>query len=185
MAAVSIDRPDAIPSEYQEAIDEALHLVYSQHLRSASRLDRRPLDKADIAELRNSPLGSDLVRLARIAIGHERAGQDEVRGAIDAVLQLLFWPAATDRYTVPRSFWDQPLGVMLSRAKFTAYPRGELITIGQAARALGVTRTTIYRRMDEGDLDFVRDDLSGRTFLVRHEVETWREDPEAGAAGSE
>ncbi len=184
MAAVSIDRADAIPREYQEAIDEALHLVYSQHLRIASRLDSRPLEKAEIVELRNSPLGSDLLRLARIAIGQERAGQDEVRGTIDAVLQLLFWPAATDRYTVPRNFWDQPLGVMLSRAKFTAYPRAELITIGQAARALGVTRTTIYRRMDEGELDFVRDDLSGRTFLVRHDVETWQEDPAAGAEGS-
>ena len=181
---MSVDRSEAIPSEYQEAIDEALQLVYSQHLRIASRLDSRPLDQADIAALRNSPLGSDLLRLARIALGHERAGQDEVRGTIDAVLQLLFWPAGTDRYIVPRSFWDQPLGVMLSRAKFTAYPRAELITIGQAARALGVTRTTIYRRMDEGELDFVRDDLSGRTFLVRHDVETWQEDTAAGADGS-
>ena len=76
---------------------------------------------------------------------------------------MLFWPAAAEDYTVPRSFWDTDLGRMLALAKYRAYDPTELVSIGSAAQQLGVTRPTIYRWMDDRTLNYVRDDMSGRT----------------------
>jgi excisionase family DNA binding protein len=56
-------------------------------------------------------------------------------------------------------------------AKFRAYEPGELVSIGNAAQQLGVTRPTIYRWMDDRRLNYVRDDMSGRTFVVRRDIE--------------
>ena len=78
---------------------------------------------------------------------------------------MLFWPAAAEDYTVPRSFWDTDLGRMLALAKYRAYDP-ELVSIGSAAQQLGVTRPTIYRWMDDRTLNYVRDDMSGRTTCV-------------------
>ena len=91
--------------------------------------------------------------------------------AIDSVLQILFWPVAADDYTVPRTFWDTELGRMLALAKYRAYDPTELVSIGSAAQQLGVTRPTIYRWMDDRTLNYVRDDMSGRTFVVRRDID--------------
>jgi hypothetical protein len=34
-----------------------------------------------------------------------------------------------------------------------------------------VTRPTIYRWMDDRTLNYVRDDMSGRTFVVRRDID--------------
>ncbi|HLU35732.1 MAG TPA: excisionase family DNA-binding protein, partial [Thermomicrobiales bacterium] len=112
-----------------------------------------------------------LLRLARLAGGQIREPKEQVLDAIDSVLQLLFWPAAAEDYTVPRSFWDTDLGRMLALAKYRAYEPNELVSIGNAAQQLGVTRPTIYRWMDDRTLNYVRDDMSGRTFVVRRDIE--------------
>jgi excisionase family DNA binding protein len=91
--------------------------------------------------------------------------------AIDSVVQLLFWPAAADDYSVPRSFWDTDLGKMLALAKYRAFDASELVSIGNAAQQLGVTRPTIYRWMDDRTLNYVRDDMSGRTFVIRRDID--------------
>ncbi len=104
-----------------------------------------------------------------------KPGEGGVVQAIDAVLQVLFWPAAADDYMVPRSFWDTDLGRMLALAKYRAYDRAELVSIGSAAQQLGVTRPTIYRWMDDRTLNYVRDDMSGRTFVVRRDVDMLRQ----------
>jgi excisionase family DNA binding protein len=89
---------------------------------------------------------------------------------------------AADDYTVPRTFWDTDLGRMLALAKFRAYDASELVSIGNAAQQLGVTRPTIYRWMDEKQLNYVRDDMSGRTFVVRRDIERRKEiEAELGA----
>jgi len=75
---------------------------------------------------------------------------------------------------VPRSFWETDLGRMISMAKFRAYEPTELVSIGSAAQQLGVTRPTIYRWMDDRTLGYVRDEMSGRTFVVRADVENLR-----------
>lgn len=168
-----------VPEEYQGVIDEALQLVYSQHYRIISRLYPQAMARIGLEQLRHGPLGEDLSRLGQIAAGSLRAGRDEVLGAIDSVLQLLFWPVGSETYTVPRSFWEQPLGKMLSLAKLRSFEPSDLVSIGQAAAHLKVTRPTIYRWMDDKALDYVRDDMSGRTFVVRQDVEAMKADMEA------
>jgi excisionase family DNA binding protein len=45
------------------------------------------------------------------------------------------------------------------------------VSIGSAAQQLGVTRPTIYRWMDERTLNYVVDDMTGRTFVVRRDID--------------
>jgi hypothetical protein len=59
---------------------------------------------------------------------------------------------------------------MLSMAKLRCYSADDLIGIGAAADLLEVSRPTIYRWMDDSTLDYVRDDLSKRIFLIRQSV---------------
>jgi excisionase family DNA binding protein len=157
--------------DYQAAIDDALQLVYSQHHRLITQLHPESFRELTLGDLQGGPLGRDLQRLAALARGEVREPKDLVLNAIDAVLQVLFWPAAAEDYTVPRSFWDTELGRMLALAKYRAYDPTELVSIGSAAQQLGVTRPTIYRWMDDRTLNYVRDDMSGRTFVVRRDID--------------
>lgn len=166
---------DTVLPDYQAAIDEALQLVYSQHHRLISRLHKDSFQELTLEQLREGALGQDLRRLAAVARGDETEPKEQVLLAIDSVLQVLFWPAAADDYMVPRSFWDTDLGRMLALAKYRAYDRAELVSIGSAAQQLGVTRPTIYRWMDDRTLNYVRDDMSGRTFVVRRDVDMLRQ----------
>lgn len=162
---------EAEQPEYQVVVDDALQLVYSHHHRLISRLHPAAFAPLTREQLRQGPLGQDLLRLARLARGETREPKERVLEAIDSVLQLLFWPAAADDYTVPRSFWDTELGRLLAMAKYRAYEPAELVSIGNAAQQLGVTRPTIYRWMDDRTLNYVRDDMSGRTFVVRRDID--------------
>lgn len=159
------------PRDYQEVMDNALQLVYSQHHRMVTQLYPEAFQPLTLDQLRSGPLGQDLLRLARLARGQVRESKERVLEAIDSALQLLFWPAAADDYSVPRSFWDTDLGRMLALAKYRAYDPSELVSIGNAAQQLGVTRPTIYRWMDDRTLNYVRDDMSGRTFVVRRDID--------------
>ncbi len=169
---------DADRVNYQDAIDDALRLVYTHHHRLMSRLYPAGVQALSIEQLREGPLGRDLARLAALARGEIREAKDRVLEAIDSVLQILFWPPGSEDYTVPRSFWETDLGRMISMAKFRAYEPSELVSIGSAAQQLGVTRPTIYRWMDDRTLGYVRDEMSGRTFVVRQDVEEMRRNME-------
>ena len=160
------ERPD-----YDEVIDQALMLVYSHYHRYVAQLKPDAFTAIPIEELRTGPLGENLTRLAKIARGQIRESKEDVLDAIEAVVQLLFWPSAADDYSVPRSFWDQDLGRMMALAKYRAFEPGELVSIGNAAQQLGVARPTIYRWMDDRTLNYVRDDMSGRTFVVRRDID--------------
>jgi excisionase family DNA binding protein len=155
---------------YDEIIDAALRIVYSQFYRLGQKLSTRPPQVLRIEELRQGLLGQDLRYLADVASQRTAADPDAVHAAIDSVLQALFWPPAPDDFQVPRTFWDTPLGAMLSLAKLHCYSTMDLVGIGEAAHILGVSRPTIYRWMDDATLDYVRDDLSGRIFLIRRSV---------------
>ncbi len=165
---------EAEPRDYQDVIDQALELVYSQHHRLVNQLAPSAYRPITMVDLQNGPFGRDLQRLAALANRRTRESKDHVLQAIDSVLQLLFWPAAADDYSVPRSFWDTELGQMMALAKYRAFERNELVSIGNAAQQLGVTRPTIYRWMDDRTLNYVRDDMSGRTFVVRHDIENFK-----------
>lgn len=159
------------PRDYQEVMDNALQLVYSHHHRLVSHLYPGSFKPLSLDQLRSGPFGQDLLRLALLAGGQSREPKELVLGAIDSVLQLLFWPVAAEDYSVPRAFWDTDLGRMLALAKYRAYDQSELVSIGNAAQQLGVTRPTIYRWMDDRSLNYVRDDMSGRTFVVRRDID--------------
>ena len=53
----------------------------------------------------------------------------------------------------------------------TAAPDSYWLGTKEAAQQLGVTRPTIYRWMDDRTLNYVRDDMSGRTFVVRRDID--------------
>jgi excisionase family DNA binding protein len=163
---VEAEQPD-----YQDVVDQALQLVYSHHHRLMSQLNPAAFISLTLDQLRTGPLGQDLTRLAELAKGQRRETKEDVLSAIESVLQVLFWPVAAEDYTVPRSFWDTDLGRMLALAKYRAYDPNELVSIGTAAQQLGVTRPTIYRWMDDRTLNYVRDDMSGRTFVVRRDID--------------
>ena len=180
---------EAQSRDYQEIIDQALELVYSHHDRLVKQLAPDSFVPLELDDLRTGPLGRDLQRLANLARGHTREAKEQVLRAIESVLQLLFWPAAADEYTVPRAFWDTDLGRMMALAKFRAYEPHELVSIGVAAETLAVTRPTIYRWMDDRRLNYVKDEISGRTFIVRRDIENFKEvdstfsSHQAGASG--
>ena len=170
--------PAPLPEEYQAAIDEVLQLVYSQAYHLAARLSPAAPPHLTVEQVRQGPLGEDLLHLARVAAGQVGAERAAVLAAIDEVLALLFTPAGGQRPVVERRFWeDAPLGRMLAQAKFRAFERRELVSLGEAARALRVARQTIYRWIDEGRLDSTRDALSGRTYVALADVEALRRAP--------
>jgi excisionase family DNA binding protein len=169
--------PEAL--DYQKVIDEALKLLYTQHHRLMSRLYPAAAQQLSLEQLRQGPLGQVLQRLAAVAQGKISENRERTLEAIELVLQMLFWAPGAEDYTVPRSFWETDLGRLLSLAKFRAYEPSELLSIGSAAQQLGVTRPTIYRWMDERKLEYVRDEMSGRTFVVREDVEQLRRQQES------
>ena len=167
-------------SKAQEVMDNALGVVYSAQHHLVSSLFPGDQRSVSIEELRKSRLGNDLTIFLELAYGERKEPRDQVNERLDSVLQLLFWAPMAEDYQVPREFWETDLGRMLSIAKYRAYERSELLTVGEAATLLRVTRPTLYRWLDEKHLDYVRDDLSGQTFVVREDVDALLE--WAGAA---
>ncbi len=162
---------EALDPRDQATIDQALQVVATDERRLATHLRLSAVRPPSVEQLRDGPLGRDLTRLALVARGRVRESPERVLAAVEAVLQFLFWPAGADDYVVPRAFWATDLGQLLARAKLRAFDPAELVSIGEAARRLGVTRPTVYRWMDERRLDSVRDEASGRTFVVRRDVD--------------
>ena len=97
---------------------------------------------------------------------------DQVFQSVRAILDLLFWPAGADVYEVQHPFWTEPLGKMLSQAKWRSVDHAELMSIGAAAEQLGVARPTIYRWMYAGAVESVRDDTSDRFYVLRRDINT-------------
>jgi len=167
----------------QTVIDQTLEIVYAESRRLAERIGHTAGGLLSVAELRAGPFGNDLLRLARVAAGQVREPEEAVLAAIDSVVELLFWPAAADEFTVPRRFWETELGRLLARAKVRAFAPSDLIDISAAAAHLGVSRPTVYRWMDTRMLESVHDELSGRTFVLRRSIERYQQ--VAAAAGDD
>ena len=157
--------------DYWEVIDNVVQLTYSHHHRLIMQLYPDSFEMLSLDQLREGPLGKNLLRIAQVADGQLRLPRLLVLEAIETILQTLFWPTAADDYSVPRAFWDTDCGRMLSRAKYYSYDQSDLMSLGEAAEKLGVSRSKIYRWMDNQSLSYVRDDQSGRTFVVKRDVD--------------
>jgi hypothetical protein len=160
----------SLPGDDQATIDGVLQLVYSQTHRQAGWLAKQRFETLGLDDLRAGPLGHDLRRLALFARGDIHETPDTVQTMVQSILQTLFWSAAADDYVVPRSFWDTETGRFLMRAKSQSYTLNELISVGDAATALGVSRVTIFRWLDDRTLGFVVNS-AGHTLVVRRDVE--------------
>lgn len=169
-----VDDDDPLPSDDQLAVDAVLTMVYACHHRLLSQFFPAAFQPLALRDLREGPLGRDLIHLARYARGEARAPGPRVRTAVEGVLQLLFWPAAADDYVVPARFWDTSVGRVLMAAKYRSFKGNELIDVAAAAERLGVGRATVLRWMDDRTLDYVRDGLTGRVWVVRRDVENVR-----------
>jgi hypothetical protein len=161
-----------MPIDYEPVIDQTLRLIHSQLHRFHRHLTGSVPDAVSLEQLRSGPLGQDLERLARIARGEEQVSADQVFQSVRAILDLLFWPAGADVYEVQHPFWTEPLGRMLSQAKWRSVDHAELMSIGAAAEQLGVARPTIYRWMYAGAVESVRDDTSDRFYVLRRDINT-------------
>jgi hypothetical protein len=161
-----------MPIDYEPVIDQTLRLIHSQLHRFHRHLTGAVPDAVSLEQLRSGPLGQDLERLARIARGEEQVSADQVFQSVRAILDLLFWPAGADVYEVQHPFWTEPLGRMLSQAKWRSVDHAELMSIGAAAEQLGVARPTIYRWMYAGAVESVRDDTSDRFYVLRRDINT-------------
>lgn len=161
-----------MPIDYEPVIDQTLRLIHSQLHRFHRHLTGAAPDAVSLEQLRSGPLGQDLQRLASIARGEERVPADQVFQSVRAILDLLFWPAGADVYEVQHPFWTEPLGKMLSQAKWRSVDHAELMSIGAAAEQLGVARPTIYRWMYAGVVESVRDDTSDRFYVLRRDINT-------------
>ena len=158
-------------TDYEPIIDQTLRLIHSQLHRYHRRLTGAVPDAVSVEQLRSGPLGQDLQRLASIARGEERVPAEQVFQSVRAILDLLLWPAGADTYEVQHPFWTEPLGKMLSQAKWRSVDRADLMSIGAAADQLGVARPTIYRWMYAGTVESVRDDTSDRFYVMRRDID--------------
>ena len=171
--------------DYDPIIDQTLRLIHSQLHRYSRHLTGTAPDMTSLDQLRAGPLGRDLLRLARIACGEERVPGDQVFQSVRAILDLLFWPAGADSYEVPHVFWIEPLGKMLSLAKWRSVDHAALMSIGAAAEQLGVARPTIYRWMYAGTVESVRDDTSDRFYVMRRDIDQIQAQEEQLAAAQQ
>ena len=160
-----------MPIDYEPIIDQTLRLIHSQLHRYHRRLTGAAPETVSVEQLRSGPLGQDLQRLARIARGEEREPAEQVFQSVRAILDLLLWPAGADTYEVQHPFWTEPLGKMLSQAKWRSVDRADLMSIGAAADQVGVARPTIYRWMYAGAVESVRDDTSDRFYVMRRDID--------------
>ena len=142
-------------------------------------------NKAD----RPSPLASDLALLIQIANGeYQRTRTDaaiiqQAELALQNLLALLVGNVLHAPVTIPDSFWQTDLGILISRVRWWLSV-DDLITISNAAAlAFGentqATRMRITRAMDKGQLAWIPDpSLSNpqqNKRVLRSQVEQWRE----------
>jgi hypothetical protein len=176
LTSVAVDQCDltvasSLPPAEQAAIDQALQLVYAENRRLSGLLGLVATVTPSLVDLRQSPLGVDLQRLAGYGLGTTDEQPEDVLTAIESTLQVLFWPTAATDYTVPATFWRTIIGRMLARAKRRALAAEGLIGVAAAACLLGVDGATIERWAADRLLDSVPTAAGGRTLIGRRSVE--------------
>lgn len=128
----------------------------------------------------NTPFGQQLVEIARAATGLIKDDEEGFnRGVVyegiqDLCEQLFAPPGLGSAYTIPASFWDHPLGQMVSVAMLWVR-QDELITQAEAAKIRGVSIQNINQAIQVGRLRSFKNpnanERQGRTLVSRRDVE--------------
>lgn len=70
--------------------------------------------------------------------------------ATGLILDNLYRGVLSPRVSVPRDFWDSPLGRTVARAHAHVVPDGEVVSQAEAAQRLGVSREYISQLVEAG-----------------------------------
>jgi len=153
---------DQIPEQYRETIQRFLLEYWNRRkweLEQTVLGIEVPLVAPDT--LFNSALADQLAEIARMAAGELNADDEWIAGIVqegiqDLMERLFAPPGLGGAYRIPAEFWETPLGAIIATAYFRI--RGdELITITEAAEALGVSTQAISNRIATGSLTAYRD----------------------------
>lgn len=128
----------------------------------------------------STPFGQQLVEIARAAAGlmeddPEGFNRGTVYEGIQNLCEQLFAPPGLgSAYTIPASFWEHPLGQMVSVAMLWVQ-QDELITQAEAAKIKGVGIQNINQAIQMGRLRSFKNpnanERQGRTLVSRRDVE--------------
>jgi hypothetical protein len=152
---------DRCSAGFERVIDQALALLQLEWRRIATCLAPECIATIDRGQLRDGPIGSDLRRLAAIARGDEVAGPGDVQRAVEAVVQLLYWPAGAHTFEVPERFWQTELGSMLVQASARSRHAARVDRVKSVAR-VDATEPAVLGRDDRSSTS----ELAGLEQLV-------------------
>jgi len=180
MSTVTLAEAPEIPKAYRDTIISFLAAYYGgrawEMRESFGLYQLPPLLTND--QLLHTMLAQQLAEIARAAAGeipHSEEAAEIIYQNIQDLMEALFAPRGVGTgYQIPASFWDSPLGQMVSRA--ILWIKGdELISLAEAAKIRGVSIPAISQAVKAGRLTrYVDPNASqrqGRTLVSRAEVE--------------
>ena len=126
-----------------------------------------------VKEMRTSPLGRHLLLIADYASGGYAADPPQVERAMKQVLRTLYGDPLREGYTVPEQFHQTDLGQLFDEAERRIHGREGLMTPAEVYHELGISRTTLYNRVERKKLHPVYSSY-GEMRLRRSEVEAWK-----------
>ena len=128
-------------------------------------------------QLAHTILAENLAVIARAAAGETKYSEwnaDYLAETIRSVMESIFAPSVLYSYQIQEGFWDTSFGQMVARARLWMR-QDELITLKEAAQALGVTIQAASKAVKNGRLTrYVDPDApqrQGRVLVSQQEVE--------------
>lgn len=94
-------------------------------------------------------LSSHLALIARAAAG-EPVDREAVLRATELILGNLYRGVLSPRATVPKDFWESPIGLAIARAHAHVVPDAEVVSQAEAAELLGVSREYVSQLVEAG-----------------------------------
>lgn len=122
----------------------------------------------------------------------EAVDREQVLKATNLILDNLYRGLLSPRVTVPKDFWNSPLGLAIARAHAHVVHDDEVLSQADAAHALGVSREYISQLVESGKVETIVRDASAprsrrqpREMLYRSSVERLKNLERRGRAREE